>query len=490
MAADRTYVRYAGGMGRTLCVWLPAWPLQGAQPGRPCIVVDTDNRVAAVNDEAASEGVTLGMRRGEAEALCPRGVTLERDLSAEVTAFEPVVTAVERVVPRVEVAAPGLAFVRIEGAIRYYGSEEIVLAEVVAAVEALAPDGLFGIAEGPFAARLAASSPPGRIVHDDVAFLSDLDVRVLGMDELVATFRWLGVHTLGSLARLPRAAVLSRFGNDGALAHRLASGEDRTPAPRAVPEDVVVEDTFEEPLVLVEQAGFAARSLARRLIDALGGAIPHRIEITVVAGDGTERVRVWRSADPFDEAMVADRVWWQLRAWMESAGVVGGIASMRIMPADLSSEGRALSLFENVAARLEAERALARVQTLAGADAVLQATPRGGRSPGRQVRWRRWGETPRREDGSPWPGATPSPAPALVVQEPRPIDVEWDGGVPARVRLRSRWEEVLSWAGPWRETGRWWNGETVASRYQLVTSAGALLCEVREGRTYLTGVYD
>ena len=90
----------------------------------------------------------------------------------------------------------------------------------------------------------------------------------------------------------------------------------------------------------------------------------------------------------------------------------------------------------------------------------------------------------------PWRGATPSPAPALVVPDPRPIDVEWEGGVPVRVRLRSRWEEVLSWAGPWRETGRWWNGESTASRYQLVTSVGAMLCEVREGRTYLTGVYD
>jgi protein ImuB len=471
-------------------MWFPKWPLRGERPGRPCIVIDTNNRVAAVNDEAAREGVTLGMRRGEAEALCPGGVTLERDLGAEVAAFEPVVAAVEHVVPRVEVAAPGLAFVRIEGAVRYYGSEEAVLAEIVSAVEDRAEDGLFAIAEGPFAARLATAPAPGRIVRDDAAFLSDLDVRVLGMDELVATFRWLGVHTLGSLARLPRAAVLSRFGNDGARAHRLASGEDRTPEPRAVPEDVIVEDRFEEPLVLVEQAGFAARSLARRLIEALGGIAPHRIEITVVAADGTERSRVWRSADPFDEAMAVDRMWWQLRAWMESAGVPGGIASMRIVPADLSSEGRALSLFENVAARLEAERALARVQTLAGSDAVLHATPRGGRSPTGQVRWRRWGEQPRREDGSPWPGATPSPAPALVVPEPRPIDIEWDGGVPVRVRLRSRWEEVVSWAGPWRETGRWWNGEIAGSRYQVVTSAGALLCEVRDGRTYLTGVYD
>jgi hypothetical protein len=27
-------------------------------------------------------------------------------------------------------------------------------------------------------------------------------------------------------------------------------------------------------------------------------------------------------------------------------------------------------------------------------------------------------------------------------------------------------------------------------RYQIVTSAGAFLCEVRDGDTYLVGVYD
>jgi protein ImuB len=477
-------------MGRTLCVWFPNWALRRSPEGRPCIVVDEDNRVIAVNDAASSEGVTVGMRRGEAEVRCPGGMTFERDLGVDVAEFELVVAAVERLVPRVEIASPGLAFVRIEGAVRYYGGEESVLAKIVAVVEEVAPGGRFGVATGPFAARWAAAPAPGRIVTDDAAFLSELDVSVLGMEELVATFRWLGVDTLGTLARLPRSAILSRFGNEGARAFRLASGEDRAPAPRVIPDDLSVEIRFDEPLILVEQAGFVARSLAHRLVEVLAGVAPHRIEITVGAADGTERRRVWRSADPFDEAMMAERVWWQLRAWMETSGVPGGISSMRIVPADLSSEGRPLSLFENVAARLEAERALARVQTLAGPDAVLQATPRGGRSPIDRVRWRRWGEPSRKETEAPWPGATPSPAPALVVPDPTPIDVEWDTGVPVRVRLRSRWEEVLSWAGPWRETRRWWNGETAASRYQLVTSAGAMLCEVREGKTYLAGVYD
>jgi hypothetical protein len=39
-------------------------------------------------------------------------------------------------------------------------------------------------------------------------------------------------------------------------------------------------------------------------------------------------------------------------------------------------------------------------------------------------------------------------------------------------------------------TGRWWKGEPTSDRYQIVTSVGAVLCVVEEGRAYLAGVYD
>jgi hypothetical protein len=77
-----------------------------------------------------------------------------------------------------------------------------------------------------------------------------------------------------------------------------------------------------------------------------------------------------------------------------------------------------------------------------------------------------------------------------VPPTPDLIEVEWEGGLPTRMRLGSRWEPVLTWSGPWRLSGRWWAGESDADRYQLVTSVGAFLCVVVNGRTYLAGVYD
>lgn len=433
-------------------------------------------------------------------------VTVMNDPAAEAAAFEPVAVTVEEVVPRIEVSVPGMLFAPVTGAVPYYGSEAALVERVAKEIEVIGGSGWrIGVAAGPFAAQraaeLATEEEPMFVVEDDRAFLASLDIANLGKEELAETFRWLGITTLGELAQLPREAIVSRFGSEGLSAHRLSVGEDRTPQPRVIPEDIAVEERFSPPLENLEQAAFVARAMAHRLISALAssGAAPHRVEVVAKAANGTERVRVWRNADPFDEGTLAERVRWQLRAWLDAArvgrasGMGGGLVQLRIAPADLSSAGRQLALHEDAHSAAEAERALVQTQALVGLDGLLQAVPQGGRDPGEQVAWYRWGEevsTPQRDPAAPWPGRLPAPSPALVPPEPQLLEVEWDGGMPTRVRLGARWVDVLSWAGPWRKVGRWWEGEGPVDRYQLVTSAGAFLCEVREGRTYMTGVYD
>ena len=418
--------------------------------------------MAAVNELARQAGVMPGMLQRTAEATCPTAVSLDRDLSSEARRFEPILDLIEELIPRVEVVEPGWLFIPIDGAVTYYGGEDALVERVVKEVERIGPGGRFGVAGGPFAAHWAARCTDSTLrVEDDAAFLAELDISTLNADDMVATFRWLGVTTLGQLASLPRDAVASRFGAQGLVAHRLASGEDRITSPRDIPPDLEVERRFEEPLMLLEQVGFAARSLADELMKSLSrhGIAPHRIEVEAEAADRTIRTRVWRNADPFNESTLAERVWWQLRAWTESAGVPGGLVRLRLSPADLSDEGRQLGLFEDVAARVEAERALARTQAIVGPDAVLEARRQGGRDHADQVQWQRWGDEvaePARSLDAPWPGRVPDPSPTLVPPQPRQVEVEWDGGIPSRVRLRSRWEPVMTWAGPWRRMGHWW----------------------------------
>lgn len=470
-----------------------------APPDRAAFVVGTrDGRplVAAANAQAREAGVKAGMARRTAEALCPSGLSLGRDPAGETRRFELVLDVIEDLVPRVEVVEPGLAFVPIDGATRYFGGEKAVVDRVAGAVNRLEAGGRFGAAGGPFAAYWAArSADPMLIVEDDRAFLAELDISALAADELIATFRWLGVTTLGELAALPRGAVASRFGAPGLEAHRLASGEDRVVVPRRIPADLAAELIFEEPLLLLEQVGFAARRLAGLLIDQMDQhrVAPHRVEVEAEAAEGITQSRVWRSAEPLDDRALAERVWWQLRAWTETGGVPGGLARLKLSPADLSDEGYQPGLFEATTERIEADRALERTRTILGPDSVLVARPQGGRDPAERVQWTRWGEEfpePTRSLGSPWPGKVPEPSPSLVPPHPQHLDVEWEAGIPTRVRLASRWEPVVAWAGPWRRLGRWWAEEGPSDFYQVVTSAGAMLCRVTDGRASVVGVYD
>jgi protein ImuB len=481
------------------------WSLTGWPSDEPVLIVD--DRVTGASDEVLATGVILGMPRREAEALAPFATVMTRDLGEETRRFEQVVTAVEELVPRVEVVGPGLLYVPVTGAVRFYGGEDALADRVAKEMDRLTGGirgghALLGVADGPFAARWAAATAEvgePRVITDTTGFLSNLDLSTLresmGGEEMIDTFRWLGIATLGDLARLPRDALATRFGNPGALAHRLASGEDRTVDPREIPADLAVIMEFEDPLEGLDSVAFAARVLAERLCRGLrrAGVAPHTVTIGMGSGCGLTRERVWRSADPFTERALTDRVWWQLRAWVETTGVPGGITSLSIRPDDLSGEGRQLGLFSDESTLVETERALARAQALVGPEDVLQGVAQGGRMPGERVIWSRWGEEPgpvERDPTAPWPGATPPPSPALVPQDLRPIQLEWDEGMPSRIRLGSRWEPVLTWSGPWRLNGRWWVGEGDTDRYQMVTSAGAFLCVVTSDGAFLAGIYD
>lgn len=428
-------------MARTLCVWFPEWARDSGQSDDPA-------------------------------------------------GFDSIVERIEAVVPRVEVAEPGLVFLPVAGALRFYGGER-ELVEVVA--ETVGPQARLGLADGPFAARWAAAASPTPLVVEDTAeFLTGLEVETLGLEELAATLRWLGITTLGELARLPPEAMASRFGMAGITAHRLATGTDRDLHPRRIPSDLTVSsDHAEDPLISVDQVVFVGRQLAIRFLEVIAPSLCYQATVVIETEAGEARQRAWRSLDPFTDQSLSERILWQLGAWLDR--LEGGVVTIRIEAGELSDSGRQLSLADGWSMGIsdESGRVLSRIQSLLGAEAVLQSQRRGGRLPSQQVEWLRWGEGPvSAPDGEPFPGETPPPSPALVTGDPPPIELEWEGGIPSRIRLGTRWEPVLSWSGPWRMMGHWWLGEPTVDRYQIVTSAGAVLCVVSGGRTYLAGVYD
>lgn len=90
-----------------------------------------------------------------------------------------------------------------------------------------------GMAAGRFAARLAATSlnpdealviRPGR----DGEFLAPYPTAALPVDqETLRQLDLLGLHSLGQIAALPRAALSDRFGRQGTLLSQLAQGEEK-----------------------------------------------------------------------------------------------------------------------------------------------------------------------------------------------------------------------------------------------------------------------
>ncbi len=248
--------------------------------------------VVSASAEARAEGVAVGLRVREAEARCAGLVVLDADDAADARAFELVVRAVEQLVPRLVLERPGQLSFPTRGPSRYFGGDDALAARIVACVRELDVDDVrAGIADGTFAAGLAAraSSEAGRgeRVRDTVvvpagetpAFLAPWPVTVLagavdaaygGGHDLVDLLARLGLRTLGAFAELPPAAVLGRFGPPGALAHRLASGDvEHEPIATVPPDDLFEVMELDPPATRVDEAAFAAKMLADRLLDRL-----------------------------------------------------------------------------------------------------------------------------------------------------------------------------------------------------------------------------
>jgi protein ImuB len=299
---------------RVLVVWCPGWPDAGRDTG------------TAGND--AGPGGGAGQRAHRAPE------------------FGPVVSVVEGFCPRVEVLRPGACAIGVRGPARYFGGEGALAGKIIDAVTGGGIACRVGIADGLFAACLAArharparhgrgtrpsfTVPPVSPAHPGAAtlvapgraraFLAPFPVSVLdspGDADLAGLLPRLGIRTLGEFASLPAADVVNRFGAPGVIAHRLARGLDPRPlAPRPPPADLSVAVEFDPPARQAEPVVFAAKALAERMHDGLaaGGLACVRVQVQAVWEDGREITRLWRHDGLLSALAVAERVRWQLAA--------------------------------------------------------------------------------------------------------------------------------------------------------------------------------
>jgi len=477
---------------RTTVLWVPDWPVVAASqalevPRHLPAAVLLGQHVVAVGALARADGVRRGMRRRQAQSVCPELELLPADDARDTRLFEPVAVAAETVVAGVEVVRPGLLLLPAGGASRYHGSEENLAERLVEAVaQHTGHECAVGTADGLLAAVVAARTgahvPPG----GSAAFLAPRAVTELGfaattedtgrqVDELVDLLHRLGLRRLGQLADLPATDVHARFGRLGTWAHTLARGEDERPPVRRRPEaDLEVATELDPPVDRVDTATFAGRRLAEELHAMLvaRSLTCGRLEIAARTDDGTDLVRTWRTDlggwGGLSPSRITDRIRWQLESWLSTTAVATArsralderarvrrtrrddedaqwaydaraahehddtppvvlvrlsVTALDVAPAG-AEQGRLWG--GPSGGDLRAHRAMDRVQAILGGAGLLAVSLQGGRDVREQVHVRPWGEqgaAPRPLD-RPWPGRLPPPAPATVLPEPEPVQVQ------------------------------------------------------------------
>jgi len=511
---------------RVAVLWCPDWPVTAAAhagklPREAPLALVSKNLVFACSATARAEGITRGLRVREAQARYPELIVLDHDPALDNRAFEPVIAALEQLVPGVQVLRPGLCAVRVRGAARYYGGEKAAgLFLAGRADEEGAGGARVGIADGIFtadqAARRTAADAAVRVVAQGAAagFLAPLGIGLFDDPQLVTLLRRLGIRTLGEFAQLGADDVFTRFGHVGARLHALAGGRDSWPiTPRTPPRDLDVVVQFEPALDRVDQVAFGVRTAAEEFVDALTAAKLVSTAIRVeLDSDGTahgpeQSERVWLHPHSFTPGDVVDRVRWQLQGAL-GGDLSSGVTRVRVSPHAVDAIGNHEGGLWGAGPDERIHHGLSRVQSMLGHGAVLMPVVGGGRTLADRQQLVAWGD---RAVGAkpveqPWPGRLPPPLPGTVFSPRHPVHVlDADGesvtvterGVvtAAPVRFSANSSEVrrlTAWAGPWAIDERWWSADARSAwRFQAVDETGcAWLLVLDAGGWWAEARYD
>lgn len=343
----------------------------------PLALVDGE-RITEVSPEAAQAGVRPGMSPTQAQAVCDGLHVLPAAPARYRRAFEDLLAALTHFTDRVE-PETGLelrADARRRRDVAYLPPMQLedhpaatcyldlgsvpdsevdgLAREVHTFVQGqLGFPAAVGLASGKFPARVAALLlKPGETLvvptGQEAAFLAELTVMLLPVDgETMRQLHLLGLHTLGDVAALPLAAVIDRFGRQGRVMHRLASGRDTSPVqPYTPPVLVRGNRQFETPVNdwAVLHATLAA--LVERLHTQLNaaGQVARQIVVAVQVDGGGYLERTVTLRQPRARLEAAVETVCELAS---SLPVTEGVTGVEVTLDDIGTpDARQLSLFE------------------------------------------------------------------------------------------------------------------------------------------------
>jgi protein ImuB len=394
----------AAAVDATSTSW-PAGPIiLGGQPWTDGTVVDADPL-------ARSLGVRRGMPLGAAHRLAPEATFLDLQPDADRDALEAACERLAAFSPGIaaasDVTSPsfGRIALQVDGLMRLWGVEEAMVPKMSTAVAGVLP-GMprAGIAGTSFAASVAAADagedgvpvlvPPG----DDAVFLAPHPARLLTRDpEIRARIARFGLGTIGSVAALPRSAVVARFGEEGARLHARARGEETERfRPRRAPERMALGLPLDPPSEELDSVRFVLRRLASVLADQLkargqAAGIARLIMTCDLAfarrGTPGEMRIEQRLPEPSDDAEAIERL---LFAQLEKHPPPAAVARLELeLGLVEAAQGQQLPLFTPQAARdARLGWQLARLAIVFGVDRVHRVEIADPEAPLAEQRWR------------------------------------------------------------------------------------------------------
>jgi protein ImuB len=478
---------------------------QRAPDPRPLVVTGRRGnveRLTAVDAAAAALGLKPGLALAEARARYPDLAVVAEDQADDRRLLDRIADWCQRYTPLLAVDPPDGLLLDIAGCAHLYGSEERLLADLLARM------GGFG-----FAARAAVAStigtafaaarfgdagivPPG----EERTTLAPLPIAALRLpEETVAALRRVGLKRIGEILDLPHAPLAARFGGDVLRQLARALGTEREPLTPLLPVAAyVAEQSFSEPIAREENVLHVIARLAARLEPVLErrGEGARCIELALFRTDGAVRRIVVATSRPVRDPADIRALYVERLASLADAldpGFGFDLARLSVLaaepcppeqiglgePADDADLDR---LIDRLSARLGARR----VTRLVANDSHIPEVASGSVSAQAGVaRANGWAAFRRFRNG-----VALSPRPLRLLTKPKPIEAiaTVPDGPPVRFRWRRAFHEVVAADGPERIEGAWWSEQGGPARdyFRVEDKAGLRFWVFRAGLYRLT----
>lgn len=357
--------------------------------GKPIVVggLPHERGVAATcNYEARRYGVHSGMPLRQAYQLCPQAVFLRGNYQLYQAFSEKFFRILHEYTPDIEEASLDEAYLELTRCRPLYPDFSATAREIKARVEReLGLKVSVGVGPNKILAKLATKrAKPGGFFEiregEEEDFLRDLGIEEIpGIGpKAQIELRLLGIHKIGDLWGLPRAALRQLFGLNGEEIYLQARGLDARPVtsfspPRSISrETTFLQDIWDRRLLMAHLAYLSDRlSLALRQENLYAHVIEVKIRLADFRNEVKRRLLITPIQDMISIYRVATDLFLQLYSSCRLALRLIGVKASELVQA------RSLPLFEPCGDRLERlSQALDRVREKYGFGAILTARER------------------------------------------------------------------------------------------------------------------